>query len=64
MNLSIFFEEAEKVTSETTATLKLIKAHRARLTRQQYSTLKGQVMAGDSDGAMRGLDKILRRAKR
>ena len=47
---------------ETTAAIKRLKAHRARLTRQQYSTLKGQALSGDSDGAMRGLDKILRRA--
>lgn len=46
---------------ETATAIKRLKAHRARLTRQQYSTLKGQVLAGDSDGAMRGLDKILRR---
>lgn len=28
------------------------------LTRQQYKTLKGQILAGDADGAMRGLDRI------
>lgn len=33
-----------------------------RLTRQQYRTLYGQVMAGNPDAAMRGLSKILRRA--
>ena len=32
-----------------------------RLTRQQYRTLRGQVLAGDGDGALRGLRKILRR---
>ena len=30
-----------------------------RLTRQQYKTIKGQILAGDADGAMRGLSKIL-----
>lgn len=30
-----------------------------QLTRQQYLTLRGQVLAGDADGAMRGLQKIL-----
>lgn len=29
------------------------------LTRQQYRTLRGQVLAGDGDGALRGLRKIL-----
>ena len=38
-----------------------IKATRNRLTRQQYKTLRGQVLAGDPDGAMRGLRKILSR---
>lgn len=30
-----------------------------QLTRQQYKTIKGQILAGDADGAMRGLKKIL-----
>ena len=38
-----------------------LKACRDRLTKQQYKTLKGQILAGDGDGAMRGLRKILRR---
>lgn len=32
---------------------------RHRLTAQQYRTLRGQVLAGDPDGAMRGLRKLL-----
>lgn len=36
-----------------------IKACRNRLTAQQYKTLKGQVLAGDADGALRGLRAIL-----
>lgn len=38
-----------------------LKACKSRLTRQQYSTLKGQILAGDSDGAMKGLRKLLMR---
>ena len=38
-----------------------IKACRDRLTPQQYRTLKGQVLAGDADGALRGLRAILRK---
>lgn len=38
-----------------------IKACRHKLTWQQYSTLKGQILAGDSDGAMRGLRRLLQR---
>lgn len=36
-----------------------IKGARKRLTTQQYHTLKGQVLAGDPEGAMRGLREIL-----
>ena len=28
------------------------------LSRQQYKTLKGQILAGDAEGAMRGLEKL------
>ena len=38
-----------------------LKAMRHKLTPQQYRTLKGQILAGDSDGAMRGLVTILLR---
>lgn len=38
-----------------------LKACRGHLTYQQYKTLRGQVRAGDADGAMRGLQKILNR---
>jgi hypothetical protein len=33
--------------------------HKRRLSRQQYKTLKGQILAGDPDGALRGLQRIL-----
>ena len=36
-----------------------LKAYRPQLTRQQYHTLRGQVLAGDSVGAMKGLQRIL-----
>ena len=34
-------------------------SYKPQLTRQQYKTLKGQILAGDAEGAMRGLKKIL-----
>lgn len=37
---------------------------RALLTPQQYKTLRGQVLAGDVDGAMQGLRKILERRRK
>lgn len=33
---------------------------RAGLTRQQFSTIKGQAIAGDLKGAQKGLQKLLR----
>ena len=36
-----------------------VKACRGRLSAQQYKTLRGQVLAGDGDGALRGLRKLL-----
>lgn len=38
-----------------------LKACRDRLTKQQYKTLKGQILAGDSEGAMKGLRRLLQR---
>lgn len=42
-------------------TLKILKQYRNVLTKQQYKTLKGQVIAGDKKGAMKGLNKLLKR---
>lgn len=36
-----------------------LKACRDKLTRQQYKTLRGQVMNGDGEAALKGLKKIL-----
>ena len=36
-----------------------VMACKDRLTGKQYKRLRGQVLAGDPDGAMRGLRKIL-----
>ena len=41
--------------------LLLIKSYGKHLTRQQYKTLRGQVLAGDANGAMKGLQKVLHR---
>lgn len=40
-----------------------LKAYRRVLTNQQYQTLKCQILAGDAEGAMRGLESILQRRK-
>lgn len=36
-----------------------LKATRDRLTVQQYKTLRDQVLAGDADGALNGLRRLL-----
>lgn len=40
-----------------------LKARRSDLTAQQYQTLRGQVLAGDGAGALKGLEKILNRKR-
>ena len=40
-----------------------IKACKDRLTAQQYKTLRGQVLAGDADGALKGIKTILKRGE-
>ena len=41
-----------------------LKGCRHRLTPQQYKTLRGQVLAGNGDAAMKGLRKVLGREER
>ena len=38
-----------------------LKRYRSQLSFQQYKTLRGQVLAGDSQGAMKGLKRLLER---
>jgi len=40
---------------------KVLKKHKYQLTKQQYLTLKGQVKAGDETGALKGLNKLLKK---
>lgn len=42
-----------------TAALSHLRSAKNRLTRQQFKTLRGQILAGDPDGAMKGLRNIL-----
>jgi hypothetical protein len=41
--------------------LMLLRRSRDTLTAQQKKTIRGQIFAGDLDGAQRGLDRILKR---
>lgn len=43
------------------AALRCLHEYRCYLTRQQIRTIAGQIKAGNVDGAMNGLDRILRR---
>lgn len=48
-----------------TGALLLLRNTKHRLTKQQYKTIRGQILAGDADGAIKGLRKVLqRRAER
>lgn len=44
-------------------TINLLKANRDKLTQQQYRTLRGQCIAGDIDGAIKGFYKIMKRVE-
>lgn len=48
-------------TNIDTGALMVLRNTKHRLSKQQYKTLRGQVFAGDPDGAMRGLRNILQR---
>ena len=39
--------------------LETLKRHDGEITRQEYKTLRGQALAGDSDGANKGLNNSL-----
>ena len=39
---------------------KLLKEYKYKLTKQQYRTLKGQVLKGDIEGFRKGLFKIVK----
>ncbi len=54
---------SQKEEPATTLTLQTLNKHREKLTKQQYKTLKGQILAGDRKGAAAGLKKIMERAK-
>lgn len=47
---------------EAQIAMKEIRKYKQLLTTQQMRTLKGQVLSGDTEGAMRGLNKLIKRA--
>lgn len=55
-------EEEKPIKKE--AAIARVKVFKSKLSKQQYKTLSGQIKAGDANGALRGLDKLLRRRER
>lgn len=41
---------------------KRLKECKKYLTKQQYRTIRGQLIAGDVQGAMKGLDRLMRKS--
>ena len=46
---------------DTRAALAELKSYGRDLTKQQYKTIRGQILAGNITEAMRGLDNVLKR---
>ena len=44
--------------------LAYLKKKKPELTVQQYRTIKGQILAGDEDGAIRGIDRVVERNRK
>lgn len=42
---------------------RMLKQSKHLLTKQQYRTIKGQIIAGDTEGALKGLKRLLRKRK-
>lgn len=40
---------------------KRLKENKKHLTKQQYRTIKGQLIAGDIEGASKGLNRLLKK---
>jgi hypothetical protein len=51
-------------TEKMQAALSYLKKKKSELTVQQYRTIKGQILAGDEDGAIRGIDRVVERNRR
>ena len=51
-------------TEKMRAVLSYLKEKKPELTVQQYRTIKGQILAGNEDGAIRGIDRVVERNRR
>ena len=48
-------------TTEIIGAFKMLKENKRFLSKQEYSTIRGQIIAGQSEAAMKGLNKLLKR---
>lgn len=39
--------------------IRTLKGYRDQLTKQQYKTIRGQILAGDDTGALKGLRRLI-----
>ena len=54
-------EMAILYTDKTQEAMAYLKKKKCWLTVQQYRTIKGQILAGDEVGAIRGIDRVIER---
>lgn len=47
------------VSSEQKCALLFLKTNKYFLSKQQYQTIKGQILAGDTNGAIKGINKLI-----
>ena len=46
---------------DTRTAMKMLESYGRYLSKQQYRTIKGQILSGNITAAMKGLDKVLTR---
>lgn len=49
---------------ERTELIRQLKEFRSRMTRQEIKTIRGQILCGDLDGAVSGIERIAKRGIR
>lgn len=57
-------EMAILYTDKTQEAMAYLKKKKCWLTVQQYRTIKGQILAGDEIGAIRGIDRVIERNRK
>lgn len=43
--------------------MKLLRTNKTNLTRQQFATLKGQALSGNIEGALKGINTLIKRRR-